>query len=242
MDSTAVGIPALQFDPDRYPHATLKAFNDFIEQFKFHYNAQYPEPSKSAIDNAILKWKASNDREIAEKDTEIIRNEWISKDKVRKLLGFFSSLHLQQDWKVAESNPDILKNAEWDYFIDRMRQYYKPTENQIIRNFEFRQILQLPNKTFSAFCNRVEAAGKTCTFCNCKKNCSAEEFARRDQIVIGITNEVIREKAMLKNWNLKDLHQNGMKYESAAAGEEKISGGAINKISPYKLSNLKKKK
>ena len=56
---TAAGIPTLQFDPDRYPHATLKAFNDFIEQFKFRYNAQYPEPSKSAIDNAILKWKAS---------------------------------------------------------------------------------------------------------------------------------------------------------------------------------------
>ena len=111
MDSTAVGIPTLQFDPDRYPHATLKAFNDFIEQFEFRYNAQYPEPSKSAIDNAILKWKASNDREIAEKDIEIIRNEWISKDKVRKLLGFFSSLRLQQDWKAAESNPDILKNA-----------------------------------------------------------------------------------------------------------------------------------
>ena len=73
MDSTAVGIPTLQFDPDRYPHATLKSFNDFIDQFEFRYNAQYPEPSKSAIDNAILKWKASNDREIAEKDIEIIR-------------------------------------------------------------------------------------------------------------------------------------------------------------------------
>ena len=45
---------------------------------------------------------------------------------------------------------------------------------------------------------------------------------------------------MLKNWNLKDLCQNGMKYESGAAGEEKISGGAINKISLYKFSNLKK--
>ena len=42
---------------------------------------------------------------------KIKRNEWISKDKVRKLLGFFSSLRLQQDWKAAESNPDILKNA-----------------------------------------------------------------------------------------------------------------------------------
>ena len=177
---------------------------------------------------------------MTEKDIDTIRNEWISKDKVWKLLGFFSSLRLQQGWKAAESNPDILKNAEWDYCIERMRQYYKPTENHIIRNFEFRQIMQLPNETFRAFCNRVEAAGKTCTFCNCKKNCVAEEFAIRDQTVIGTINEVICEKAMLKNWNLQELCQNGMKNESAAAGEERISGGVINKISPYKFSNLKR--
>ena len=101
--------------------------------------------------------------------------------------------------------------------------------------------MQLPNETCDAFCNRAEAAGKTCTFCNCKKNCSAKEFAIRYQIVIGTKNEVIREKAMLKNWNLQELRKNGMKYESAAAGEEKISGGALNKIGPYSFRNLKKK-
>ena len=90
MDSTGIGIPSLQFNPDKHPHATLKAFNDFIEQFEFRYNAQYPEPSRSAIENAISKWKAlNNEREPAEKDKETMRNEWISKDKVRKLLVFF---------------------------------------------------------------------------------------------------------------------------------------------------------
>ena len=123
-----------------------------------------------------------------------------------------------------------------------MRQYYKPTENQIIRIFEFRQIMELPNETFGGIQNRVEAAGKTCSSAIVKKNCSAEEFAIRDQIVIGTNHEVIREKAMLKNWNLQELRKNGMKYESAAAGEEKISGGALNKISPYSFRNLKKKK
>ena len=100
--------------------------------------------------------------------------------------------------------------------------------------------MQSPNGTFGAFCNLVEAAGKTCTFCNCKKNCSAEEFAIRDQIVIGTNNEVIREKAMLKNWHLQELRKNGMKYESAAAGEEKMLGGTLNKTSPYLFRNLKK--
>ena len=73
-----------------------------------------------------------------------------------------------------------------------------------------------------------------------RKSCSVEEFAIRDQIVIGTNNKVICEKAMLKNWNLQELHKNGMKYKSAAAGEEKILGGALNKIIPYLFCNLKK--
>ena len=76
MDSTGIDIPSLQFNPDKHPHATLKAFNDFIEQFEFRYNAQYPEPSRSTIENAISKWKAlNNEREPAEKDKETMRNE-----------------------------------------------------------------------------------------------------------------------------------------------------------------------
>ena len=38
---------------------------------------------------------------------------------------------------------------------------------------------------------------------------------------------------MPKDWNLIDLCTNSMKYESAAAGEEKISGVYINKLGAY---------
>ena len=86
-----------------------------------------------------------------------------------------------------------------------MREYYKPTENFIIRNYELRQLSQMPNETFPAFCNRLEAAGKTCHFSKCTKDCCAEEYAIRNHIVVGTTNDTIREKAMLKDWNLIDL-------------------------------------
>ena len=55
MDSTGTGMPPLQF---KHPHATLKAFIDFRDQFEFRYNAQYPEPSRNATENTISKWKA----------------------------------------------------------------------------------------------------------------------------------------------------------------------------------------
>ena len=130
MDSAGIGIPSLQFNPDKHPHATLKAFNDFIEQFEFRYNAQYPEPSRSVMENAISKWKAlNNEREPVEKHIKIMQNEWISKDKVRKLLGFFSSSRLQLDWKAVEPNPETFDKMlngtiflrQWDYIINLRR-------------------------------------------------------------------------------------------------------------------------
>ena len=35
---------------------------------------------------------------------------------------------------------------------------------------------------------------------------------------------------MVKNWNLSELRQKGVKYESVVAGEEKISGCEVNKV------------
>ena len=92
---------------------------------------------------------------------EFTKNTWISKEKVKKFLGFFATARLIQDWKAAEPNEVLSRDCTWDYFLQKLRSYYKPTENPIIRNFEFRQLVQAINKTFSTFCNRVEAAGKT---------------------------------------------------------------------------------
>ena len=91
-------------------------------------------------------------------------------------------------------------------------------------------------------CNRVETAGKTCTFCECGSENSAEEYATPDQIVIGTTNENIRKKAMIKNWNLAELRRKGMKYESAAAGEEKIPGCEVNKVGAYSYQRIRNEK
>ena len=181
------GIPNLQFDPDLHPHSTLKAFNDFVEQFEFRYEAQYPEPSKTVMDNAVLQWKSLHqDADPSAAQKIIIRNNLISKDKVRKLLGFFSTLRFQQDWKAAEPT-EAERNCTWAAFLTKMRTYYKPTENTTLRNFEFHSLTQLPAITFSAFSNLIEKEGKTCTFCDCDatSDCNASEMAIRDQIVVG---------------------------------------------------------
>ena len=58
---TPQGSHALLFDPDKYPHCALKAFNDY---YSFDYHAQYPYPPKHVIDNEKAEWKSENeDRE-----------------------------------------------------------------------------------------------------------------------------------------------------------------------------------
>ena len=238
------GIPNLQFDPDKHPHATLKSFNDFIEQYEFRYEAQYPEPPKNLLENAILKWKSENDDAQPTAAQQItIRDELISKDKVRKLLGFFASVRFQQDWKAAEPEAQN-RNCSWKTFLEKMRAFYKPTENSTLRNFEFRQLAQLPSETFTAFCNRIEKEGKTCSFCDCAADsvCTAVSMAIRDQIVIGTHIEKIREQALLKGWNLENLRKEGMKLESAACGEEKLLQNNVNKLGKYSYKNTNKLK
>ena len=100
---------------------------------------------------------SNNDREPADKDIKTVPNEKVWKDKVRKLLGFLSSPRLQQDRKATETNPELLANVELDYIEEKMRLLYRTMIIKIIRNFEIWQISLLPNETFSALGNRVEA-------------------------------------------------------------------------------------
>ena len=239
------GVPTLQFDPDSHPHSTLKAFNQFIEQYEFRYDAQFPEVQKHVLDAGVEKWKAANGNpdNVTVAQKQAVKDDIRSRDKVRKLLGFFASHRLQQDWKAAEP---IATNRDctWDHFKTQMRAYYKPTENTTLRNYEFRHLFQKPRETFSTFCNRVENEGRECTFCDCNatSDCTSTKTAVRDQIVIGTESEKIKEQALRKSWDLDTLRKEGMKIESAAKGEESISAGAVNKIGSYSFSNIRKQK
>ena len=94
--TTPRGIQNLQFNPDWFPHATLKAFNELIEQYEYRYEGQYPEPPKHTIEACITKWIATTKKQPTYTDMGFIKRMWISKDKVKKLLGFFATgRHIQ---------------------------------------------------------------------------------------------------------------------------------------------------
>ena len=92
-----------------------------------------------------------------------------------------------------------------------MQDYYTPTENLTLKNFQFRSLSQERDEAFPSFCNRVEKYSKHCQFkCN-DPSCTAESIAVCDQIVIGMLSDTIREEALKNSWSLADLRKEGMR-------------------------------
>ena len=87
--TTPHGMQNLQFNPDRFTHATLKTFNKFTEQYEFRYEAQYPEPPKHAIETCITKWTAITKKEPAHTDIEfMLKNVDLGRQSKKNCLNF----------------------------------------------------------------------------------------------------------------------------------------------------------
>ena len=112
-----------------------------------------------------------------------------------------------------------------------MCDFYKPTENLTLKHFQFRTLSQEKDEAFIAFCNGVEKESRHCQFQCENENCTARDTAARDQIVIGLLSEEIREEALKNAWDISNLRKEGMRIESAFKGASEIAGDTrLNKI------------
>ena len=235
--------PSLYFDPDLHPDDTLKSFVEFVQEYELRYSATYPDPPKVSLDASIQRWKFGHENaspSMLEYDT--IVEGWKSKDMVAKFLGIYSSRRLYSDWTMAEPDEAARKAATWAVFKVKIQEYYKPTENLTLKNFQFRALSQEKEEAFVAFCNRVEKEAKHCEFKCANADCTAESTAVRDQIVIGTSCDEIREEALKNSWDLVNLRKEGMRLESAAKGASEISGDSrVNRVGKYSFKNTKNK-
>ena len=165
---------------------------------------------------------------------------WKDHSRVAKFIGPYSSRRLFSDWKAACPNEKTQKQAGWPAFIKFMSAYYRPTENLMLKNFQFCSLSQDKAEPFVAFCNRVGKEAKHCQLRCPAADCSAEFTAIRDQVIIGCLNDEIREEALKKSWLFDELRQEGMRIESASKGASAISGDALNKLGKYSIKNAKK--
>ena len=237
-----MAVAKLFFDPDEHPDQTLKAFEEFILDFSLRYEALYPDPPKVSLESAIQRWKyKQKGKEPTLEEYDTLVEGWKSKDKVSKFLGVYSSRRLYSDWLNAEKDETTRKNSTWEGFVTKMKLYYKPTANSTLKNFQFRGLSQEKTETFIAFCNRVEREAAHCEFSCSSETCQAGKIAVRDQIIIGLLSEHIREEALMKSWDLPILRVEGMKIESASKSAMEIAGDteSINKLGRYSMKNLR---
>ena len=81
-----------------------------------------------------------------------------------------------------------------------MKEFYR--ENPTLMNFHFRALTQLVDETFPTFCNRVVKEAKHCHSKFQHENCMVKEIAIRDQIVIRMCDNFIRDEALKNSWGL----------------------------------------
>ena len=149
-----------------------------------------------------------------------IVEEWRSKDKIAKLLGIYSSNRLYLNWRHAEPDEEQRKQEKREGFIIKMKTLYRPTENNTLTKFRKKDV--------------------HCKFKCASQDCTAEETAVRDQIVIGIVENSIRQEALQMSWDLPQLRMEGMAMESALKGGAELAGESVSKIGKYSFKNLKK--
>ena len=85
---------------------------------------------------------------------------------------------------MAEPYEKARNAATWEYFAATMKHCYKQTENPVMKNFQFRSLTQDVDETFPSFWNRVQKEAIYCHFKCDHKDCTAEDIAVRDQMLI----------------------------------------------------------
>ena len=171
-------VSSLCYDPDQFPENTLKAFNEFTQAFELRYRAVYPDPPKVSMDVLIERWKLEHeDAKPNLQQYNQLHEDWQSTDKVIKVLGLYSTQRLYSDWQLAEPSETERTKTGWDTFKTKMRAYYQPTQNLTIKHYQFRQLTQQKNETFSTFAIRVEKEAKHCQFKCTHDDCSSEDVS-----------------------------------------------------------------
>ena len=196
MDSEAQHSTKLRaFDPSEHGADVAQAFQKFIRLYKRKYKAWDRKPPT---------------------DTENA-DQWKSKDKLRQLLGHYSTDRLMDDFEAVATEEE-LENGSFDVIINRLHDRYKPNTNQTMSHYKFHRLHQSTNQSFDSFVNSVKNEAKNCNFKCQSDTCNVSETLLPDQIIIGVTDEDLRKNALKEEWTLQQLEDHGRRTEAAALG------------------------
>jgi len=126
-----------KFNPNDFTEGLFEAFQEFVAQFHYSYEALNREPPAAAC------------------TTPATRAVWISIDKRRCFLGRFADRNLQKRYEDVTSVEDREKMT-FENMLECFRLEFKLNANTTLANFKFRKLVQLQNESFDLFVIRIK--------------------------------------------------------------------------------------
>ena len=202
MQSSKAATALKKFDQELHKGNAFQAFQDFIDSYRYEYEAIAKDPPKE-VEGAEAK------------------AAWIEQNKRKLFLGRFASRNLQRAYEevTTEEERSTLPFAE---LVTKLKAHFKTGSNTTLSNFEFHKLKQQHEESFDAWSIRVKHESRKCDFSCAHADCTVRDTLARDRIVYGVSSDEIRKHALKNEWNLDDLIKNGRQLEAASKGVQKI--------------------
>ena len=187
-----------KFDPNIIPDGLSEAFQEFVYQFGYTYDALNREPPSSITEEAG-------------------RTAWIEQDKRKVFLGRYAHRNLQKQYEDLTTVQER-STLSFEQMVKKFKDKFKLSSNLTLCNFKFRKLSQSEGESFDLFVIRVKKEAQACDFSCASADCSVRDTLIRDQLLIGTIDDEIRRQALKEEWGLLDLVSKGRSIEAASKG------------------------
>ena len=196
----------------------LEAFQEFIGQFGYSYDALNRDPPSSIKEEDAIK-------------------AWRTIDRRKLFLGRYAHRNLQklyEELTTMDTRNDMTFKNMVKTFTDR----FQLSTNLPLANFKFRKLAQEESESFESFTIRVKREAKNCDF-KCGDTCTVIDTMVRDQILFGTRDPEVRKAALKDQWKLEDLLTKGRAIEASDYGAAAIKQEPtenVNRTKPGRYS------
>ena len=209
-----------KFNPEQEHSSILEAFNEFVAQFGYQYDALNREAPSSKKEEAEI-------------------TVWREEDRRKVFLGRFSHRNLQMIYEdLAVEN--TRERMTFKGMVKLLTDHFKQSTNQTLANYRFRKMVQEEAESFESFCIRIKRESKNCNF-KCGADCTVIDTMVKDQILFGTRDADIRKSALKEDWNLATLLTNGRALEASNLGAAVIKQEPPEEIKRMKPGKYSKK-
>ena len=218
--SSSSFIKAEKFDPEEGHTSVLEAFQEFVSEFGYRYDAMNRDPPSSVKEEEDVK-------------------AWVARDRRKVFLGRSAHRNLQklyEELTTVEGREAMTFTDMVKVFVDR----FKASTNLSLANFNFRKVKQEEKESFEAFTIRVKREANNCDF-KCNNACTVSNTMVRDQILFGTKDTEIRKTALKDQWSLDELLTKGRAIEASDFGAAAIKQEPVEDIKRTKPGKYSRK-